>query len=184
MMAGWLPGSAEQVERARAVLPLVLDGWLEVDAVALVRLAVSSSSVGSAAAWVRMPTVLREAAEAVARFSQRWRTGSGLRDDDLRVLMEHATREVDRLAAWVIVDLGLPVDRAAVIAEADAYLQEVEAEDDGLLHATDAITGLLRAHLGDRDRAFHEQELEQHAVAILAPLLAQAACLRWSDDGA
>ncbi|MDA8068021.1 MAG: hypothetical protein M0T77_05345 [Actinomycetota bacterium] len=27
-------------------------------------------------------------------------------------------------------------------------------------------------------------ELEQQAVAILAPLLAQATCLRWSDDGA
>ena len=183
-MVAWLPGSAARVERARAALPFVLDGWLDIDGVPLARFGVSQPAVGSAAAWVRMPTLLREAAEAVARFSQTMRTGLGSRGDELRLLAERAAHEVDRLAAWVVTELNLPVDHPAMLVEADAYLQEIEAEDDGLLHATDAITGLLQARLGDRDRAFSEQELEQHAVAILAPLLAQAACLRWSADGA
>lgn len=182
-MVAWFSGSAARVERARAALPLVLDGWLRRDGVPLARFDVSRSAVGSAAAWVRMPALLREAAETVARFSQTMRTGLGSRDEELRSLAERGTRELDRLAAWVVTELGLPVNPPAVLAEADAYLQEVEAEDDGLLHATDAIAGLLQARLGDRDRALTEQEFEQHAVAILAPLLAQAVCLRWSDGG-
>lgn len=184
MMMAWLPGSAARVERARAALPLVLDGWLEVGGVPLSRLGVLRPlALGSAAAWARMPTLLREAAEAVARFSQTMRTDHGSREDELRSLTEHVAQQVDRLAAWVVIDLGLPVDRPAVLAEADEFLQEVEAEDDGLLHATDAITGLFQERLGDRERASSERELERHAVAILAPLLAQAACLRWSDGG-
>lgn len=106
-----------------------------------------------------------------------WLAGSAAR-------VEHAAREVDRRASWVIVDLGLPVHRPAALAEAHAYLQEVEAEDDGLLHATDSITGPLQARFGDRGGSSSERDNEHHAVAILAPLLAQAACLRWSDDGA
>jgi hypothetical protein len=85
-----------------------------------------------------------------------------------------------------VIDLALPIDRQAVLVEADAYLAEVEGEDNGLTHATDAIAALLEVRFGSgvQERSVSGHELERRAVEILAPLVAQAACLGWCDDGA
>ncbi len=133
-----------------------------------------------------MLTVLGETAGAVARYSQAMRTSISPDRDELRLLTVNALRHIERLAAWVVIDLALPIDRQAVVAEADAYLAEVEGEDNGLTHATDAIAALLEVRLGSgvHERSVSEHELERRAVEILAPLVAQAACLGWSDDGA
>jgi hypothetical protein len=171
------------LEQARAALPVVLDGWLEFDEMALARLGVWQLTLGPGSAWARMPGVLCETADAVARWSETMRVGHGP-DVDARPLMQSASRKLDRLAAWVLVDLGLPVHRAAVLAEANDYLEEVEAEDDGLLHATDAISTLLDVNLEGRERLLPQPKLKHHATRILAPLLAQAACVRWEDSGA
>jgi hypothetical protein len=167
-------------------LPFVLDGWLEVEGLPLARLHVPRPGVGSGAAWGGMLSVLGEAAGAVARYSQAMRTSISPDRDELRLLAESALRDIGRLAAWVVIDLALPIDRRAVIAEADAYLAEVEAEDNGFPHATDAIAALLEVRFDSsvQERFVSVRELERHAVEILAPLVAQAACLGWSVDGA
>ena len=119
--------------------------------------------------------------------TRKWvRAGIGAEREDVRLLAVNALREVERLAAWVVIGLGLPIDRDALVAEADEYLGEVEAEDNGMTHATDAIGVLLEMLLssGTHARPVAERELERSAVQILAPLLAQAACLRWDVDGA
>lgn len=183
MTAEWLPGPVARLDRARATLPVVLDRWLGFDELALAQLGVWQLTLGPDSVWARMPGVLRETADAVARWSETMRTGRGARGDE-RLLAQNASRRIDGLAAWVLIDLGLPVDRAPVLAEADSYVEEVNAEDDGLLHATDAISALLDAHLAGRERPLSQHELEHHAVEILAPLLAQAACLNWDDSGA
>lgn len=133
-----------------------------------------------------MLTVLGEVAGAVARYSQGTRTSISPDCDELRLLAGSAVGHIERLASWVVIDLALPIDRHAVIAEADAYLPEVEAQDNGLTHATDAIAELLEVRFdsGVRERSVSERELERRAVEILAPLVTQAACLGWSDGGA
>lgn len=130
--------------------------------------------------------VLGDAAGAVARWSQVTRTSGGGDGEEVRLLAGNAAREIGRLAAWVVIDLALPLDRKAVLAEADLYLGEVEAEDDGLMHAADAIAALLEVRLAAvaGERAVSECDFGRHAVKILAPLVAQAACLSWSDGGA
>lgn len=165
---------------------MVLDGWLEVDGLSLARTRVTEPIVGSDAAWGRVVGVVAETAMAVARYSQVMRAGTAPERDELQLLAVNALREVERLAAWVVIDLGLPIDREALVAEAGEYLGEVEAEDNGLTHAADAMGVLLEARLssGTRERPVADCELERSAVEILAPLLAQAACLVWDADGA
>jgi len=102
--------------------------------------------------------------------------------EERRLLAVGAARELERLAAWVVVDLALPIDRPPVIVEAEDYLDEVEAEDNGVAHATDAIAALLDQRLGAGGP--QGAELGRHAVEILAPLLAQTARLEWRDDAA
>ena len=184
MALSWLSGPAGRLDGARAALPFALDGWLELDGLSLVGLHVLPAPVGSQAAWARMPSLVGEAAGAVARWSQSMRTTAGMDVEELRRLSLNAQAGIDRLAAWVVVDLALPIDRRSVAAGADAYLVEVEAEDNGVAHAADAIAGLLELRLSFEadERSVSTGELERRAVEILAPLLAQAACVGWSDD--
>jgi hypothetical protein len=102
--------------------------------------------------------------------------------EERRLLAVGVARELERLAAWVVVDLALPIDRPRVIVEADDYLGEVEAEGSGLVHATDAVEALLVQCLGWG--GLQGAEFGRHAVEILAPLLAQTACLERRDDAA
>ncbi len=107
-------------------LPVVIDGWLQVDGRPLARMHVLQPGVGSGTAWATMLTVLGEAAGAVAR--------------------------------------------QAVLGEAHAYLAEVEAEDNGLTHTTDAIAALLKVRLGSgvHERSISEHDSERCASEILA----------------
>jgi hypothetical protein len=102
--------------------------------------------------------------------------------EERRLLAVGAARELERPAAWVVIDLALPNDRPAVIVEAEDYLDEVEAEDNGVAHATDAIAALLDQCLGAGGPK--RAELRRHAMEILAPLHAQTACLESRDDAA
>lgn len=47
----------------------------------------------------------------------------------------------------VLIELGQPIDRDAVLAEAAAFLQEVDHEGSGLQHVGSALGGLLQAQL-------------------------------------
>jgi hypothetical protein len=77
--------------------------------------------------------------------------------------------------------LGEPIDRDAVLAEAGRFLEEVDAEDDGVLHASSALGDLLQVSLIclEERTTVPAAERDRAAVAILAPLVAQDACLRW-----
>jgi len=68
-----------------------------------------------------------------------------------------------------------------VLAEAVAFLEEVDEEDDGLQHAANALGSLLQAKLVclDEHVRLPGAERDHAGVAILSPLVAQAACLRW-----
>jgi hypothetical protein len=63
----------------------------------------------------------------------------------------------------------------------ERYLQEVDEEDDGVWHASDALGSLLQAKLlcSEERVELPAGERDQAAAKILGPLLAQAACLRW-----
>ena len=80
-----------------------------------------------------------------------------------------------------MIELGVPVDREKVIAKASQLLDEVDQEDDGVWHAQDAIGSLLQARLicAEEQIDMPPAELARASVAILAPLLAEAARLRW-----
>ncbi|HET9074863.1 MAG TPA: hypothetical protein VFN48_09805 [Solirubrobacteraceae bacterium] len=99
--------------------------------------------------------------------------------NDLRMAREHGLQSLMRLVAWVVITVGLPVDRGALTVEAADYLEEVEAEDDGVAHAADAIAVLIEMTVGPRSQYpwAVDREPERHAVEILAPLIAQLACL-------
>jgi hypothetical protein len=172
------------LERAPEALPSALDGWLRVGGWPLEQPA-TLSLVATGAAWGQVPGLVGAAADAVGRWSQAMRIRTLVGPDggeERRLLAVGAARGLDRLAAWVVVDLALPIDRLAVIVEAEDYLDEVEAEDNGVAHATDAIAALLEQCFGAGGP--RRVELGRHAVEILAPLLAQAACLEWREDAA
>ena len=117
----------------------------------------------------------------VARYSELARSGEAADEARLLARAEGATAAIRRLAAVMVTDLGVVVDRDGVVAEAMQFIDEVEEEDDDLWHAADAIGSLLQARLIGAEDGIElpSAELERAAAAILAPLLAHAACLRW-----
>ncbi len=78
--------------------------------------------------------------------------------------------EIDRLAALIIGELGEShIDRDAVLDEADAFVDEVDDEHDGMLHSADAIGSLLQARLvcAEDQLDLPANELATTAVRIL-----------------
>jgi hypothetical protein len=135
----------------------------------------------SSEAWSTILYALVDAAAAVGRYSHQARTIAPPDEQELEALAGKASARITRLAAAVLIELGVPIDRDAVLAEATALLQEVDEEDDGLQHAGDALWSLLQAKLVCLEErvALPRAELDQAAVKILSPLVAQTACLRW-----
>jgi hypothetical protein len=122
-----------------------------------------------------------DAAATVARYSELARGGEAVNEERLVQRADAAARTLRRLAELVVIELRVVVDRGAVIDEAGRFVDEVEEEDDGLWHAADAIGSLLpaRSICAEDGIEMPRAELERSGVAILAPLVAQAACVRW-----
>jgi len=145
----WLPGPPERRDLAREALGDVLDHWLD-DGEAYLT-AEGGWPLGppasSSEAWSTILYALADAAAAVGRYSHQARTIAPPDEQELEALAAEASARVARLAAAVLIERGAPIDRDAVLAEAAEFLQEVDQEDDGLQHASDALGSLLQAKL-------------------------------------
>ncbi len=179
----WLPGPPERSQLAREALGDVLDHWLDAGAVYLTLEGgwPLDPPASSSEAWSAILYALADAAGAAGRYSHIARTIAPVDEEQLKALAREASARIARLAAAVLVELGEPIDRDAVLAEAAEFLHEVDEEDDGLQHAGDALGSLLQAKLVCLEErvALPGAERDRAAVAILGPLVAQAACLRW-----
>ena len=178
-MSHWMPGDPDRSRRARAVLAEVLDGLLTVDAQAW--MTPSEAGGGSTGAWDDVLRATADAAAMLARYSELARGPSepdGERLSDLARRAAAGDRSPGQLHRDRTWGAG---DRAKVVEEASQFLDEVDQEDDGVWHAQDAIGSLLQARLicAEEQIEMPPPELARASVAILAPLLAQAACLRW-----
>jgi len=176
----WQPGTPEDKQRARAALAGALDGWF-VAGDALLTPAGGwplGPPASSSETWSAILYLIAHASDAVARYSETvMRRGRG---EVLEPYARHARIEIDRLAALIIGELGESrLDRDAILDEADAFVDEVDDEHDGMLHTADAIGGLLQARLvcAEDQLDLPASEVATAAVAILAPLLAQRACV-------
>jgi hypothetical protein len=179
----WLPRPPERRQLAREALGDVLDQLAErrkgvPDARG--RLAARSAHQLERG-MVGDPVCAGRRGRGGGRYSQIARTIAPADEEQLKALAREASTRIARLAAAVLVELGEPIDRDAVLAEAAEFLQEVDEEDDGLQHAGDALGSLLQATLVCLEErvALPGAERDRAAVAILSPLVAQAACLRW-----
>jgi hypothetical protein len=86
-----------------------------------------------------------------------------------------ASVSVCRLAAAILIELNGHVARRRVLVAADDLIEEIDDEDDGLKHASEAIASLLRLQLlcAEEQVELPNSELQSAAVGILAPPLAQ-----------
>jgi hypothetical protein len=135
--------------------------------------------VSSSELWATIVSLAVDASGAVARFSEasrypevRLRETVERRTDDARVMIR-------RLAAAALLELEDYVDADELLAAADGLVDEIDDEDDALMHAGGAIASLLRARLlcTEEEVELPSSELASAAIEILAPLLAQYACL-------
>jgi hypothetical protein len=179
----WQSGPPERKQFAREALSDVLDHWLDAGAAYLMIEGgwPLDPPASSSEAWSTILYALADAATAIGRYSHLARTIAPADEQELQALAQTASNRIARLAAAVLIELGQPIDRDAVLAEATAFLQEVDHEDDGIQHASDALGSLLQAKLMCLEErvALPRSERDQAAVKILGPLIAQAACLRW-----
>jgi len=74
------------------------------------------------------------------------------------------------------------INETVLLSEASALVDEIADEDNGVVHASDALGSLLHAQLvgADGPAQLPDSERAGAAVRILAPLLAQHSCLRRS----
>lgn len=179
-MSHWMPGDPDRSRHARAVLNEVLDELLTVGNIKLDD-PPREAGGGSTGAWDDVLRATADAAAMLARYSELARGPSEPAGDRLSDLARRAQEAIAHLVSLIVIELGVPVDRAKVAEEASQFLDEVDQEDDGVWHAQDAIGSLLQARLicAEEQLEMPPAELARASVAILAPLLAQAACLRW-----
>ncbi len=179
----WQPGTPEDKQRARAALAGALDGWLVAGDALLTPEGgwPLGPPASSSETWSTILHLIAHASDAAARYSETvTRCGRG---DVLEPYARHAWIEIDRLAALIIGELGelgeSQIDRDLILGEADAFVDEVDDEHNGMLHSADAIGGLLQARLvcAEDELALPASEVAIAAVGILAPLLAQRACV-------
>lgn len=158
----------------------VLDGLLTVNGISLDEPA-SEAGGGSTGAWDDVLRATADAAAMLARYSEVARGPSVPDSERLADLAVRGHQAITRLVSFIVIELGVPVDREKVVEEASQLLDEVDQEDDGVWHAQDAIGSLLQARLicAEEQIDMPPAELARASVAILAPLLAEAACLRW-----
>jgi hypothetical protein len=184
----WRPGTPESKRLARAALPGALEEWLEDGGGPLTfeggwR---GGAPVSSSELWAMIVSLAVDTGGAVARFSEASRYWEARSPETVKRRAHDAGVLVQRLAAGVLLELDGHLDRDEILADANGLLDEIDDEDDGLMHAGGAIASLLRARLlcAEDDIELPQAELESAAVEILAPLLAQYACLRTRDYAA
>ena len=169
----WLPLPPERRQLAREALGDVLDHWVRAGEAYLTPDAgwPMGPPASSSETWSAILYALADAAAAVGRYSQIARTIAPAEEEQLEALAREASARIARLAATVLIELGEPIDREAVLAEAVAFLEEVDEEDDGLQHAADALGSLLRAKLVclDEHVGLPGAERDHAGVAILSP---------------
>ena len=175
-----MPGDPDRSRRARAVLDEVLDELLTVGSLKLDD-PPSEAGGGSTRAWDDVLRATADAAAMLARYSEIAREPADPDSERLSDLARRGQQAITHLVSLIVIEVGVPVDRAKVVQEASQFLDEVDQEDDGIWHAQDAIGSLLQARLicAEEQVEIPPAELARASVAILAPLLAQAACLRW-----
>jgi hypothetical protein len=176
----WQPGTPEDKQRARAALGGALDGWLGAGDALLTP--EGGWPLGPPASlsetWSAVLYLIAHASDAVGRYSEAVMRRGG--SEVLEPYARHAQIEIDRLAALIIRELGEShIARDPILDEADAFVDEVDDEHDGMFHAADAIGSLLQARLvcAEDQLDLPDSELATAAVGILAPLLAQRACV-------
>jgi hypothetical protein len=115
-----------------------------------------------------------DAGAAVARFSEVSRYTEVRSSDTVKRRAHDVGVLVQRLAASVLLEQDGHLDRDEILAAADGLLDEIDDEDDGLMHAGSAIASLLRARwlCAEDEIKLAQAELE----TADAPLLAQYAC--------
>ncbi len=152
----------------------VLDGLLTVNGIRLDEPA-SEAGGGSTGAWDDVLRATADAAAMLARYSEVARGPSVPDGERLADLALRGQQAITRLVGIIVIELGVPVDRAKVVDEASQLLDEVDQEDDGVWHAQDAIGSLLQARLicAEEQIEMPPAELTRASVAILAPLLAR-----------
>ena len=135
----------ERKQLAREALSDVLDHWLDAGAAYLMIEGgwPLDPPASSSEAWSTILYALADAATAVGPYSHLARTIAPADERGLQALAQQASNRIARLAAAILIELGQPIDRDAILAEAAAFLQEVDHEDDGLQHASEALGSLL-----------------------------------------
>ncbi len=183
----WRPGTPERKQRAHQALAGALDEWSEQGAGPLSfeggwR---PGTPISDSELWATIISLTAQAAGAVGRFSEASRYPEGRSEQTIARRTDDAGVLVWRLAAAILVELDAhPVDHERLLGAAAELIDEIDDEDDGLLHASGQIASLLEA----RQLCAQEQvplpadELDRATVGILAPLLAQYACLLTRDQ--
>src|SRR5450755_3402870 len=145
----WLPGPPERRHQAREALGDVLDHWLDAGPAYLMIEGgwPLDPPASSSEAWSTILYALADAATVIGRYSHLARSVAPADEQELQALAQQASNRIARLAAAVLIELGQPIARDTILAEAVAFLQEVDHEDDGLQHASDALGSLLQAKL-------------------------------------
>jgi len=182
----WRPGTDARKGRARAALPAAFGEWLEQGGGPLTfeggwR---AGAPVSSSELWATIFSLAADASTAVACWSEVSRYPEGRSRETVERRAHDASVTVWRLAAAILIAVEGNVDPDRVLAAADGFLDEVDDEDDGLMHASGAIASLLRARLlcAEEQVELPEVELQSAAIGSLAPLLAQYACLLTRGD--
>jgi hypothetical protein len=107
----------------------------------------ATPAAGQPVPWDDVLRATAEAAAMLARYSEVARGPSDPDGERLSDLALRGQQAITRLVSFIVIELGVPVDRATVVDEASQLLDEVGQEDDGVWHAQDAIGSLLQARL-------------------------------------
>jgi hypothetical protein len=168
----WLPGTPERKQRARGALASTLTHWTANGPASLPSVRPARGDP-AAELWAEILAGAVRAAEVVARFSEGSRWPAGYAEP----LAGSAGEAIAELARCVLELAGdLRVNRDALLEEAERFIDEVDDEDNGVMHAVDALSALLQ-RAWPRAPAPAE-ETASLVVGVLAPLLAQDACVR------
>jgi hypothetical protein len=174
----WQPGTLERKRAARQALPGVLAQWMtgEPHPGAVSPTAPDkASSIGQL--WAEILVRAVRAGEILAR----WSAAAQRTDGELaRVLADAASGAIAELAAGVLALHGkAPMDATGLLEKAEQFIDEVDDEDDGIMHSTGALAALLErwpsAHAGAEPE---HHKLAAAVLGALAPLLAQDACVQ------
>lgn len=175
------PAPPEDKHRVREQLPDVLAGWIRVEDVLLT--AEGGWPLGPPASvsewWSHVLYLLATATDRLAHHAAATRSASLTERENAEQLAAPALDAIDRLAAALLQRLGDQLDQDALLAEAADFVSEIYDEDDGLLHTSDTLGTLLQAEIvcADEQLPLPDSERANAAVKVLAPLLAQAACV-------